>query len=302
MSPTPDPDYDLAVQRLAHRLMIVRALETHLEGRHWHLATPGSELAADDALTSPLQASHLVGHCLAVGLDCLRSARMLLTDPDNENVIRLPLTGQYPVLRAAAEAGALAVWVLQPDDSHERVSRALRARWTDIVQDDQMIIATMEEAPGDEKAEVGRKNKIKRANAQRVRGLKARLRDVAARAKVDMEIVRQGLPGFGPIISDAAGSTGIQPNIAVGMWRLVSGLSHPSASRSMSMSAMRSVDDDPASPVVNAELTARPEIVNTAIEAAWNFHSTALDLAARRGGRDELRFRFPEGFPLPPGY
>jgi hypothetical protein len=42
--------------------------------------------------------------------------------------------------------------------------------------------------------------------------------------------------------------------------------------------------------------------VNTAVEAAWFFHTTALDLAARRGGRDEIRFTFPEGFPLPPGY
>lgn len=302
MYPTTEPDDDLAIQRLAHRLMIVRALENHLEGRHWHLASAGSELAADDAVTSPMQASHLVGHCLAVGLDCLRSARMLLTDPAEEHVIRLPLTGQYPVLRAAAEAGALAVWVLQPDDSRERVSRVLRARWTDIVQDDQMVIAAMEEAPGDEKSDVSHKNKIKRANTQRVRALKGRLRDVATAAKVDMDIVRQGLPGFGPMIREAAASTGVQPNVAVGMWRLVSGLSHPSASRSMSMSAIRSVDDDPSSPLVNAELTARPEIVNTAIEAAWSFHTAALDLAARRGGRDEIRFKFPHGFPRPPGY
>src|SRR6478735_4270294 len=116
-----ESDEELWTRRLWHRLQMIGALENHLDGKHWNLVAPQSELIEDDAMTSPFHTSHLVAHCLSVGLDCLRSSRLLLTDPTNEVGLRIPMLGHYPAIRSAIEAGAEALWILGPDDRDERV-------------------------------------------------------------------------------------------------------------------------------------------------------------------------------------
>lgn len=288
-------------QRLRHRLRLIDALEQHLDGRHWDLADDNSELAADDSLTSPFQTSHEVAHCLSLSLDCLRATRMLLTDPNVQNGIRLPMAGHYPALRSGIEAGAQAIWILLPDDSSERVSRTLRARWDDVVQDNQAMLALTGPDKNDDKYDTRRKQQARKENANNVRAKKRRLKEVALAAGLAEEEMFLGLPGYGVIVEEAAEVTGVQSNFQYGIWRLVSGLTHPSASRSLTMSVVREAGASRLDGTIMAEMTASTSLTNAAIDAALMLHWSALGIASRRGNRDELVFR-PSADLLPPGY
>lgn len=296
-----EPDPSTANRRLWHRLQMIEALESHLGGRYWALAAPGSGLDDDDTQTRPLQTSHIVGHCLGFSLDCLTTTRLVLKNPNVDAGLRLPLAGHYPALRAAIESGAQAIWVMSPEDSHERVSRTLRARWHDVVQDDQAMLALTGSTSDDTKEDTAAKNKMRKKNSDNVRAKKKRLRSVAAAAGVAEAEMLMGLPGYGPIVLEAAEITGVASNHQYGMWRLISGLTHPSASRSLSMSVVEELAESDDG-IVMAEFTASPSLTNAAIDASLMLHWAALDLAAKRGGRPEVAFTPPPGLPLPPGY
>ncbi|HEY4151782.1 MAG TPA: hypothetical protein VGM38_00530, partial [Pseudolysinimonas sp.] len=113
---------------------------------------------------------------------------------------------------------------------------------------------------------------------------------------VPERVFTSGLPGFGPIVDEAAPMTSIAPNLAYGMWRMVSGLTHPSSSRSLSLSDVV-VHDTADEAIGRAEITARPSIVNLCLEAGFVFHIAALDLAAELGNTPHLRFELPSDFP-----
>lgn len=298
--PLHESDDPVTSQRLWHRLQIVKAFEDHVEGQYWGIATDGSDLGFDDTQTAPFQTSHIVGHCLSSGLDLLRTARFILVDPTKAQGIRLPMVGHFPVLRSAMEATALAIWIMGPDNGDERVSRTLRARWEDVVQDDQMVLALTEPISKDDKTQVARKNKMRRDNSKNVRAKKGRLREVAATAKISEATMLKGLPGFGPMLTEAAKTTGVDSNHQHGMWRLVSGLAHPSVSRSVAMSIVEDKSPGVGS-VMSAELTASTALTNAVLDAALLLHWRALGLAAKRGGRPELQF-VPSADLLPPGY
>lgn len=301
MSRPPASQIELA--RLAHRLLWIDEIVKHSEDRYWNIPRAGSDLQADDVATSPFSTSHLVGHCLSTSVDHLRGVRTLLSTADDPNLIRLPYAAQYPPLRAAIECGALAVWLLAPEDRQVRVERTLQAVWEDILQDDRMVIAMVMPRTTDPREDVSHKNKVLRENSKFVRGRKNRARAIAADAGVDKAILERGLPGYGPIVEEAARSTTVDPAHSLGMWRLVSGLTHPSASRSLAMSEVELFDDDlNVDGVSKGRITASPAVVNTAIEAALMFHNTALDLAAERGKNPDIRHQLPPDFPLPPGY
>ncbi len=295
-----DEQQDL--QLLHHRMRLVEALEQHHGGTHWDLAQAGSELAADDAATAPLQTSHVVGHALSFAVDCLRSTRMLLTDPDSPTTIVLPLTGQYPLLRGAMEAGGLVLWLLEPNDHRERVSRTLRSRWDDIVQDDKAVLAMTDFVAGEPKERISYKNAQRRKNAQRVRKQKARVRAVADAAGIPRSEMEQGLPGWGPIIREGAPAGTLPANQVHGWWRLISGLAHPSASRTLSLHNLEEIAERDGSGTVQALFTSRPDITNATLEAAALLYINALRLTSRRGDCPALEFVAPPGFPLPPGY
>ncbi len=280
---------------------MIESLETHLDGQHWELSTAGSELAGDDELTAPFHTSHLVAHCLSVGLDCLRSTRALLTDPATTPGLRIPLVGHYPAIRSAIESGAQALWILGPSMQHERVARTLRVRWNDIVQDDLAVLALTGADPRDEKADVARKQKLRRENSKNVRRKKNRLRETANASQVADDLVLSGLPGFGEMLLESAGITGVESNHQYGIWRLVSGLTHPSASRAIMMSVVEE-KGDAGNGVLHAELTASVSMTNTAIDAALLLQWHSLELVSVRGGRPDVAFRAGPKLPLPPGY
>ncbi len=298
-----DDDEQFALERLEHRLTLVQAILDQADARDgmFDLAVPGTVLAEVDARLRPLQTSHVVGHCMSMALDNLRGARLLLIDPDKPRGIRLLQQAHYPMLRSAAEGGALAIWLLGAGDPEVMVARTLRARWEDVVEDDRWVIASTAAAPGDTAAETKRKAKMRQLNGQRVRAKKRRVREIAESCGVPYDDVTQGLPGWQSIVETAADAVAVDSNHVVGHWKMLSGLTHPSASRAIFASSVELFDhrEDGTS---KARFTARPELVTTAVEAAVMFYTEALDQAAKFGGNEEIAHRLPADFPMPPGW
>ncbi|WP_407791883.1 hypothetical protein ACR5MH_1045 (plasmid) [Streptomyces sp. L7] len=290
-------DEGAAAERLAYQLRVVESIAKHVgDGRH-DLAAPGSALEADDRMLGGHQTSHLVGHCLSVSLDALQTARLILRD-ETTGGLRVPLMGQYPVLRTAIESTALAIWLLAPDDQSERLRRSLSARMDEIHHDDHLVAVLTEEEPGDSKAERAHKQKQRRDNSARSRQQKRRIRDYAAAAAIPVEQINPGLPGFGPIVRESGDTVGVSGNHTEGIWGYVSGLTHPSVRRSIAASDIERLA---GGEVFAASFTANLAAVAMAFDAALSGHLAALRLLARRGGRPELEWSPEPGFPLPPG-
>ena len=284
------PNEQRFLHRLVYRLQLVQELEQHERAQDWTLALPGSQLAEDDQPIRPFRVSNLVGHALALSLDSMLGTRLLIQDPASPSAVRLPMAAPFAMLRTAVEAGALAQWVLVPNSSVERRARTLQATWSDVVSDDQLVLAITEARPGDSRETVRIHQAQRRTNARSVRSKKAALKDAATAGGVDIAEMQRGRPGFGLLVAEAAASIGIDPNIASGLWRTLSGLTHPSASRSMAVSSVELTDThDPE--VARAVVTARPDLLAIAIEAAFASHLAAVHRTAELGGNTTIRFQ-----------
>jgi len=286
-----------AAVRIRWQLKIVAELVEHAETRRfWNLTKPESELAADDALLHPDEPSHYVSHCLAVAIDALRSAHTLLSADDGS--LRVSMVGQYPLLRTAMESAALASWLLQPDDQIERLTRLLRARWDEILHDDRAARAFAGSDSEDAREDRSYKAKLMRDSTRALRARKNQLRELARRVGVREVAFSGGLPGFGPVIRDAARGTGVRGSQAYGAWCILSGLTHPSVSRSISLSDLEIIHTD--GDVHQVRATTRLDIVSLALDAALGTYLDATGLTARRGGDSTVRWQPPPGFPMPP--
>ncbi|KJL33432.1 hypothetical protein [Microbacterium azadirachtae] len=290
-------DQRAAAERIRYQLRLIESIAQQAESGHFDLAAPGSELATDDALLGGHQTSHLVGHCLSVSQDALSTAKLILLDPITDG-LRIPVVGQFPVLRTSIESASLAIWLLAPDEQRERLCRSLRARMDEIHHEDHLVTVLTEAEEGDTKAKTAEKQKHRRENTKRSRAQKKRLRDHATDSGIGLEDINRGLPGFGPIVRASSELVGISGNHTQGMWAFISGLTHPSVKRSIAASDIERLADGE---VFAAKFTANLASVVMALDAAIAAHLTALRLLARRGGRPELAWSPGAEFPLPPG-
>jgi hypothetical protein len=83
---------------------------------------PGSDLAADAALSPKWQVAHAAWGCWVSAVDNLSALQRLV-----ESAIQ-PYA-PYSLLRVAIENAATTVWLLQPDASTDRVARRLQLVW-----------------------------------------------------------------------------------------------------------------------------------------------------------------------------
>lgn len=278
-----------ATEHLPSQLLWLRELERRHDARgYWNLATPGSPLAADDEALRPFQLSHFIGHCLVSSVDAMRTVRLVMQEHEGDTRFRLPLMGLYPLLRAAGEAGALAIWLLQPNDPRERRLRALQARMEDVLHQAAGDRTLFGDALTDDKAGVAYKQAALRASTRLTRTRKADLRAIAKREGIEDHEFERGHPGFGPIVGEAAASVGMKANVTRSTWHLLSGLSHPGVSRAAAFSRMEELGERDG--VIRAHWTARPSIVGQAIANAGMMHCVALDLCAERGGDPTVAF------------
>lgn len=292
----PVDDETAASERLRWHVEVLQWLDAADQARaSTAIARPGSDLALDDETTAPYQTSHLVAHCMAVAGDALGTARTLL---DHDGSIRVPFIGLYPIVRTAIEASALATWLLVPDDRTTRLERSLGTRWSDLIYDNQAVIVTQIPEANDPAEVRSAKSKLLRENARVVRAKKRKLRDHAERCGVTLDL-QNGRPGFGPILEEVAAHISMPRGQVRGVWHFVSGLTHPSLSRSLTMSRLDIVDRNEDG-TLNANMSASLSTVAMAVDAALLGHKTALDLLETRGGYDDLAWKVGADFPLPP--
>lgn len=81
----------------------------------------GSSLAGDDRKSQPYQVSHGVEQMVGIAVDHLHALRVLLLDAGV-----LHTSAPFTLARSAIEAGATALWILQPPSRAERITRRLR--------------------------------------------------------------------------------------------------------------------------------------------------------------------------------
>lgn len=92
-------------------------LAEKLRGPYMHVE-PGSSLRVDDRYLGRWRGGGLHVSAMIASLDALSTVRMVLASGT------LPMTGLYPMLRAAIENAALALYLLGPEKRDERLLRA----------------------------------------------------------------------------------------------------------------------------------------------------------------------------------
>lgn len=281
-----DPEF---LQRIAARLDVIARLERHERENTWTLALPGSELHEDDLRAKPFRPSTIVGHGLALSLDALIGTRFIVQDPATATRLRMMMAAPYSTTRTALESAALSAWVLQPTGSDERVARALRAAWTDVGSDDKLARAFARRDADDSRDVTAAKQANLRASNSRSEELRSLIHSVATANGIDPAQVKRGLPGFGDLAADSAAMVGVDASAAAGVWHLMSGMTHPSQARSISVSAIESFNTwDPE--VAHVVVTMRPDLLDTAISAALGLHLAVLDRVAQLGGNTTVKF------------
>jgi hypothetical protein len=105
------------------RLETLQALFTVVDGMRSQLPRPEAEssLGRDDAKTDPYHLSHLVGMKINIALDQIHALDNLVTKAESLHPYAI-----FPLIRSAIENAATALWLLQPGNRTERVTRRWR--------------------------------------------------------------------------------------------------------------------------------------------------------------------------------
>lgn len=238
-----------------------------------------SELASDDTLTAPLDTSNLVTYVLNVAVDNIKAVRKLLVEG---NDLMLYQVAQYPLLRSAIEASAEVIWLLEPNEQRERVRRLLAARASEFAHDKTLILQVAVERDGDT-IEIRKARAQIRQNAVSThkKNLKS-LREVGTRAGLREEEYIDGVPPWTSIIEHASSfALASRPEAGVLFWRVASGFTHPSSSRSL-MLALVDQDGEVDDGVITARVGASIQTVAGTAEVAMALLIRAETLAMRR--------------------
>jgi hypothetical protein len=225
---------------------------------------PGSMLTSDDARLDPLPASALVATCLASAADCLNAVQVLTGEADHPT---LWVFAQYPLLRSVLEASAKVLWLLAPEDEHERLVRNLRARATEVSQDAALfgLVDSTDIAGAAETVAATRKAMI--ATIATRNAIKP---TEYARQLSYTEMVREGCA--------SVDGDGCQ---ALAVWRLISGFAHSYWSRS-EMFSTRLPFEGARGPSGVSAIMANPAVVLAVLTTAQMAFTNAVAIAGRR--------------------
>jgi len=105
-------------EEFAHAIEVITA---RIADPNDFVLQPSSQLAEDDALTSPYQMSHCVRWCLNSGVDHLHALKSLVVDGR-----RFHSSAPYSLARGALENLGAGFWLLHPSQQTTRVERAAR--------------------------------------------------------------------------------------------------------------------------------------------------------------------------------
>lgn len=284
--PVTDPDeLELArtiLKRIDQGPQIINTFATALRRG----PAPGSDLFLDDTATAWMQSSHVITAALTMATDNIRAVGEMLRPADR---LQVPLYAHYPVLRSILEASALAKWLLVPEDPTERISRALRTRYSDAVEDDSLkkeeraLFAAMDNGPGADAIAVEQE----RAKGRHARDV-AKIRSIADAHEIPWAQIKPGRAPWIHIIravctiDEAPGLVRVPGNYAAHLWKVMSGLSHPSLSRAVNHSDTTRLPGHSPDGIFHAQLTPSFRWTTEAITLAWNTTNEAVQLLGQR--------------------
>lgn len=240
---------------------------------------PLSDLFRDDQATAWMQVSHTIETCLGMAHENIRAVEEMLR-PQGE--LRVPMYAHYPVMRSILEAAAEAKYILEPDDRRERIARALRSRLSDVKYDGELrdeiwsTMLEMEEGPTTEElAEYDRLEALKHAKHME------KIKLIAREQGIPWASVKAGLPGTARMIRSVGSAPGAPGGYVTHLWKIMSGLSHPSVSRSVNHSMIEERSES-SSGVIDALVTASLEWTSNSLTAALGMTLDAVNLFAVR--------------------
>lgn len=263
--------------------MIIRILEgipTYFVGRELREASAGSRMAADIAATRSLRLtlSMACAHYLDSSTELLGSVhQLMLPRPKDLQLHRFSL---YPLLRGVIEASGQTAWVLGPDHQRLRVLRLLQILRDELLYDGKTVDVQnrlLEEDPPDMRSLV----QANRRDAAPRRAMRWKwLRETAASLGIAEAEFAGGIPGgYEALLREVGAEQGIdgkwRGRSCAGAWMFVSGLAHPSFSRSVG-SAINESEEIDGELVVWSRTD--PKFIFRTLKAAINLHMTALKL------------------------
>ena len=132
------PEEDKYVRHLGRALGKVTNWENTVMGSAsdaWK-ASPGSELATDDQVAHPYTVSSASWSAITAAVSHLGTLRDSLFREARPGVFRVQLHthGQLTLVRGALENASLAYWLLESDQSEERITRRLQEDWEEARQ------------------------------------------------------------------------------------------------------------------------------------------------------------------------
>jgi hypothetical protein len=172
--------------------------------------------------------------------DNLRALHALLL-PDGMSLTVYQFA-QYPLLRAALEASSHALWLVAPATQKERVLRLLQTRAAEVAHD-YSLNKTLSKVDATALVEERRlaAKAAKLGEAKRTKHLK-KLGEIADNAGIPHQDFER-LPGYGEIVAAAAKVSNLQGRYGTMVWQVLSGLSHPSTSRSVNFSTLERLSE-----------------------------------------------------------
>ncbi|MBW9094626.1 hypothetical protein JNB62_13095 [Microbacterium jejuense] len=264
-------DLDLTEQVLRRLSMMVAANARYDELRGAE-PLPHSQLAEDDRATAWLNLSHQVRSYLNLASDMVRALERLLIVDDT---FQLPLHAHYPLLRSIIEASAQALWVLEPESHRERVQRSLRARITEQKWDDDMHAEVVKSGIlfGQATAEFLAAGQAK--IDERRETLRAKVRELSDNAGLVWGTTASGLPATVTILRNVGKLGDVPGEYAASIWRLISGLTHPSASRATHYSSVEILSED-SNGILSTRISASVDWTHSALLLALTLYASAI--------------------------
>jgi hypothetical protein len=258
---------------------------------------PGSQMAVDDEFSAWRQLSHTVVGGLHLALDNMRAFRNLVR-PDSQ--LLFPQFAHYPLLRASLEGGSLALWLLSPADPKDRILRLLRTATAELQDEDTLanqIIRGLTEDP-DRPMTNAAIDRARKHQREKHRKHAAQIRSVAIRLGIEDPTAKQWGVSYAEIVRDATAAVGIKSYYGETMWRMISGLAHPSLLRATTRSNVEEVTDN-GDGTFNALVTTDLGLTRTSLEAAWLAANAAVDLIGERKIRPANRADYIEDASVP---
>jgi hypothetical protein len=132
------PDEDAKLRHLGQALETVSRWESDVTGSQdgaWQTA-PGSELEIDDKLAHPFNVSPVPWSAITAAvshLGALRDSLFQSTGPAEVRA-RIHTHGQLTLVRGALENASMAYWLLEDDQSVERIVRRMQEDWEEVRQ------------------------------------------------------------------------------------------------------------------------------------------------------------------------